>query len=212
MNTFTRSSLLAVLAASALGLAQAQTPGPTSPPSPAGGASSSDPSAASTPHQNEAMGHDKAMKDGMAADPSGADPAMFVKKAALGGMTEVELGKLAQSKSQDPKIKSFADRMVKDHSKANTELAGIAKAKGLEVPTSLDAEHQAMVKGLSGKTGSEFDAAYATQMIMDHAKTVALFQGAAKNSDADLAAFAKKTLPTLKDHKKMADALPGAGH
>jgi predicted outer membrane protein len=198
----TRWSLLTVLAASVVGLAQAQTPAPTNPSSSPGGAASSDPSAASTPHQNEAIGHEKGMKGGMAADPSGADPAMFVKKAALGGMTEVELGKLAQSKSQDAKIKAFADRMVKDHGKANTELAGIAKGKGLEVPMSLDAEHQSMVKELSAKSGSDFDAAYSKHMVMDHAKTIALFQGAAKNSDADLAAFAEKTLPTLKEHEE----------
>jgi putative membrane protein len=135
---------------------------------------------------------------------------MFVKKAALGGMTEVELGKLAQSKSKDSNVKAFADRMVRDHSKANAELTGIAKGKGVEVPMSLDAEHQAMVKDLSGKSGTEFDTAYSKHMVMDHAKTIALFEGATQNSDADLAAFARKTLPTLKEHKQMADALPGA--
>lgn len=210
MNTAHRLTLASLLAISMAGLAQAQAPAPGPATGPA-----SDPSAAATPHQREVTGDDKSMKGGMkmaSADPAGADPAMFVKKAALGGMTEVELAKVAQSKAQDPKIKSFADRMVKDHGKANTELAGIAKRKGIDVPTSLDAEHQAAVKELSAKSGAAFDAAYSKQMVKDHDKTIALFEGAAKNSDADLASFARKTLPTLEEHQQMADTLPGAAH
>lgn len=211
MNT-TQRSIITLLALGIAGFAQAQAPASPSPAT-GPGATSTDPSAASTPHQQETAGQKGAMKGGkMASESAGADPATFVKKAALGGMTEVELAKLAQSKSQDPKIKSFADRMVKDHGKANTELAGIAKGKGLDVPSSLDAEHQGMVKEMSGKSGSDFDAAYSKHMVMDHAKTIALFNGATQNSDPDLAAFAKKTLPTLKEHKQLADALPGASH
>jgi putative membrane protein len=143
-----------------------------------------------------------------AADKSGADPGMFVKKAALGGMTEVELGKLAQSMAQDSSVRKFADQMVKDHGKANMELATLAKSKGLPVPTALDAEHQAVVQKLKSKSGADFDAAYSKQMMEDHDKTIALFKGAANSSDHDLAAFAEKTLPTLEEHKDKADELP----
>ena len=43
---------------------------------------------------------------------------------------------------------------------------------------------------------------------MDHNKAIALFESATKASDPDLAGFAKKTLPTLKEHKQMAEKLP----
>jgi putative membrane protein len=140
------------------------------------------------------------------------DPATFVNEAAQGGLTEVALSKAAAAKAQDPKVKQFAERMVRDHSKANDELASLAKSKGLNVPTSLDAEHQAAVQELSKEQGAQFDAAYGRQMKEDHAKTVALFQAAERTSDPDLASFAKKTLPTLKQHKHMAAELPGAIH
>jgi putative membrane protein len=139
---------------------------------------------------------------------AGADsPATFVKKAALDGMTEVELGKAALNKSQDPAIREFAERMVRDHGKANDELAGIAKRKGLQVPKELDAEHKASVQQLTAKSGASFDAAYAQNMADDHTKAVALFESASRMSDSDLAGFASKTLPTLKEHKQMADRL-----
>jgi putative membrane protein len=207
---------------------QAQTPAPTR--------ASPDPAAASSTHQRSATGQQTAeaptgsesspdaassshqqasahshMGDG-ASDASGADPAAFVTKAAQGGLTEVAVSKAAAATSQDEKVRQFADQMVRDHSKANDELTSLAKSKGLQVPTSLDAEHQAIVQKLSNKKGADFDAAYAKQMQEDHAKTVALFQSATKSSDPDLAAFAKKTLPTLTQHKRMAADLPGAMH
>jgi len=166
--------------------------------------------AASTPHQHESAAMKPSNAQLKMASQDGAVPATFVKKAALDGMTEVELGKIAASKSQDEKVKQFAERMVADHSKANEELASIAKQKGLTVPTSLDAEHQSMVQSLNAKSGKAFDTAYSEHMNADHAKAVALFQGAITSSDPELAAFAKQTLPTLEQHKTMAKRLASA--
>ena len=140
------------------------------------------------------------------------DPATFVTEATQGGMTEVALSKAAATQSSDSGVKKFAQQMVQDHQEANAELSAVAKKKGLNVPASLDAAHQAMVQKISSKSGTEFDQAYGRQMAMDHAKTVALFDSATQSTDPDLAAFAKKTLPTLKEHKQMAAKLPGAGH
>jgi putative membrane protein len=134
-------------------------------------------------------------------------PQWFVSTAAQDGMMEVELGDLASAKAQTAEVKKFADRMVTDHSKANSELEGIAKAKSLQVPTKLDAQHQSMVDKLSAKSGAEFDAAYMHHMAAAHAKAVALFERASRLNDTELAGFAKKTLPTLKAHKQMADSL-----
>ena len=147
----------------------------------------------------------------MAADAESTPPApsVFVKKAALDGMTEVEAGKVALTKSQDPAIRSFAERMVADHGKANQELTSIAERKGLNAPKQLDADHKQMLDTLKGKNGKDFDQAYAEHMNMDHSKAVALFESASQSSDPDLAQFAKKTLPTLKEHKALAAKLPG---
>jgi putative membrane protein len=136
-------------------------------------------------------------------------PTVFVSKAAQDGMTEVELGKIALQKSQNAEVRDFAQRMVADHGKANEELASLAKQKGIDAPKKLDAEHQAMVKKLQSTDGTAFDAEYSRHMNMDHSKAISLFEAAAQSPDADLARFAKKTLPTLKEHKQMAQKLPG---
>lgn len=135
-------------------------------------------------------------------------PTVFVEKAAQDGMTEVELGKVALDKSKDPVVRNFAQRMVTDHTRANTELAALAKSKGIDAPKKLDAEHQAMVRKMEAHDGATFDAEYSKHMNLDHTKAVSLFEAASKSEDADFASFAKKTLPTLKEHKQLASKLP----
>ena len=99
--------------------------------------------------------------------------------------------------------------MVDDHSKANAELAQIAEAKGVTPPKKLDAEHQAMVSSMKNVAAGDFDRQYSKHMNMDHSKAIALFESASKANDPQLAQFAQKTLPTLKEHKQMAEKLPG---
>jgi putative membrane protein len=99
--------------------------------------------------------------------------------------------------------------MVTDHGKANSELESLAIRKGLTPPKQLDPEHKEMLDTLKGKSGKDFDQAYAQHMNMDHTKAIALFESAAGSNDPDLAQFAKKTLPTLKEHKELAESLAG---
>ena len=164
---------------------------------------------ASDPERAKVERADAALMDSL-GEAQITDPTVFVKSAALGGLTEIELAKLAQSKSQDASIRGFAGRLLKDHEALHRELAAIAKRNRLDVPTSLDYEDEQMVKQAAGKSGAEFDAWYARQMITEQQKAIALFQGAAKMPDADLAAFAKKTLPVLDEHQRMAIALAPA--
>lgn len=144
----------------------------------------------------------------MAAGTATTTPEVFVDKAAQSGMAEVALGKLALSKSKNEAVQEFAQRMVTDHGKANTELAAMAKAKGLNTPRKLDSKHEAMLDSMKEQEGAAFDQAYALHMNMDHSKAIDLFESAAASADADVAGFARKTLPTLKEHKMMAEKLP----
>jgi putative membrane protein len=132
----------------------------------------------------------------------------FVTKATQDGLAEVQMGKLAQSRSSDEKVKSFAAQMVADHSKANAELSALAKRKNLTVPTELDKEHATMVHTVSAKPPSEFDAEYGKHMIEAHDAAVTLFKDAAAVGDKEIAGFAKTTLPTLQKHQQLAASLP----
>ena len=129
------------------------------------------------------------------------DDAKFAVAAANGGMAEVELGTLAQQKAANPKVKDFGAMMVTDHSKANDEMKALAKSKGITLPDSIDTKEQKVKADLSAKSGADFDKAYVSNMIEDHKEDIKEFEDAVKNcKDADLKAFAVKTLPTLKMH------------
>ncbi|HUQ12518.1 MAG TPA: DUF4142 domain-containing protein [Steroidobacteraceae bacterium] len=138
------------------------------------------------------------------------EPHTFVQQAAQTSLTEIEAAKVALARSQDPGIRSFAQRMVKDHGQSNIELASLATVKGIEAPKALDAEHKAMLDEITSKTGADFDRSYSEHMQMGHTKAVALFEAAANSPDAVIANFARKTLPTLREHRQLAQKLGGA--
>lgn len=132
-------------------------------------------------------------------------PQTFLHEAAIGGLAEVQLGKLAQENASSGAVKTFATQMVDDHGKANRELEALAQQEKVTLPTQLDAKHTALRDRLAKLSGAEFDRAYMTEMVHDHEKDVAEFDKAAKSStDPEVKAFAAKTLPVLQAHLKMA--------
>jgi putative membrane protein len=128
----------------------------------------------------------------------------FVREAAIGGMAEVELSKIAQ-KSENADVKGFAERMIEDHTKANEQLTSIASGLGVEMPKTVDSEHQRIREKLQTLHGKAFDDEYAHAMVEDHNKAVKLFQQEERaGRNTELKQFAQKTLPTLEEHQKMA--------
>jgi len=146
------------------------------------------------------------MKAGAGASVPAADKS-FVEKAAVGGLAEVSMGKMAQEKGSSDQVKQFGARMVEDHSKANDELKQVASSKGITLPTDLDAKHKAKMDKMEKLSGAQFDRAYMDDMVADHKQDVADFKKEANSGkDSDVKAFAAKTLPTLEDHLKMAQS------
>ncbi|MBD2754395.1 DUF4142 domain-containing protein [Spirosoma validum] len=126
----------------------------------------------------------------------------FAVKAANGGMLEVEMGRLAQEKGMSQDVKDFGAMMVKDHSKANDELKSIATLKNITLPATLGEDEQKHVNDLAKLSGKEFDKKYVSMMVDDHKEDIDLFKKTAEDdkTDAEVKAFASKTLPTLQKH------------
>jgi putative membrane protein len=134
----------------------------------------------------------------------------FMTDAALGGMREVELGRMAAQLGATDAVKEFGRKMVEHHTKANTELMSLASSKGVTLPAALEEKHRSEMSKLQAQKGADFDRAFAKMMLKDHEKAVDLFEKeSTKGGDADLKAFASSTLPTLQEHISMARALPG---
>jgi len=137
----------------------------------------------------------------------------FVENAATGGQMEVDLGKLAADKASSDDVKKFGQQMADDHSKANDELKQLASQKGVDLTKALDTaskKTQKMSDKLGKESGDAFDKAYMSAMVKDHEKDVKEFEEASKGADdADVKAWAEKTLPTLQKHLDMAKDIDG---
>ncbi|HEX8178573.1 MAG TPA: DUF4142 domain-containing protein [Pyrinomonadaceae bacterium] len=136
------------------------------------------------------------------------DTSHFMMEAAQGGLAEVQMGQLAVSRGTNPAVKQFGQQMVDDHSKANSELMQLAARKSMQLPTSVSDEQKEMMGKLAKLSGADFDKAYVDAMVEDHEHDVKDFQAqAGQGNDADVKAFAVKTLPTLQHHLEMIKAI-----
>ena len=186
-----RIALATALLLASTGLAAAQTPppsatAPTAVPEATGGRMASPMASSST------------------AKLSKADE-KFVEKAASGGMAEVQAAQLAQQKSQDAKVKEFAQQMITDHTANNQQLTTLAQQKGVTVPTALDDKDQKDIDKLTKLDGKKFDKAYLKAQVKGHEDMLKLMQKEAKNGkDADLKSFADTTSAAVQKHLDMA--------
>ncbi len=138
--------------------------------------------------------------------PLAAADLTFVTRAAESGKAEIELAQLAQRTSEHPQVDAIAERIEQDHEQANQALADLADrrdvdfpgdAVGLPEPT---AEQKATYERLDRLEGTAFDQAWLEQLVQNHEASVKAFTTASSSSDADVKAFASKTLPVIKHH------------
>lgn len=143
-----------------------------------------------------------------AAKLSGQDKS-FIKDAAESGNAEVSGSQVALTQSSNADVKTFAQMMIDDHGKAGTQLKGLADQKGVKVSDTPSITKKTEIRMLSERKGSSFDQHYAESIgVKAHQDTIKLFEKEVdKGSDADVKAWASKTLPTLQQHLAMAQAL-----
>jgi predicted outer membrane protein len=131
----------------------------------------------------------------------------ILKAIAQANIDEIEAAKLAQSKSQNEQVKTFAQQMIDDHTKALNETQQVAQQKGVTLPTEPDAKHKAMATKLQAMSGAEFDKAYMSQAgVSDHKAVHSKLVSAAKKAkDSDVKALAQKLEPIVAQHLKSAE-------
>lgn len=138
-----------------------------------------------------------------------ASDQQFINAAAVGGQFEVAAGQLA-AKSTNPKVQAFGQRMVKDHSSADAQLARLVKAQGGTLPKGLDAEHTQLRDHLASLKGAEFDHEYITMMVKDHDADAKAFADEERNTtDPKLKQFVEQTLTIVKEHDQLARQIAG---
>jgi putative membrane protein len=131
----------------------------------------------------------------------------FVTKVSVSDMFEIQSSKLAVQKGNE-NVRAFARQMITDHTKTSSELKGMVGKAKAKLPSGLDAEHQKMLDQLQKLAGDQFSQTYAGMQVQAHEEAVKLFESyASGGDDAQLKAWAAKTLPALKEHLQHAKAL-----
>lgn len=136
---------------------------------------------------------------------------LFLMKTAQTQKGEVALGKLAARRASSEEVKQFGRKMIEDYEKANQEIRRLAYSQGVELPTGIAARQKEKAEHFSQLSGKEFDRAYIGYMLWDHIKDVVEFEhDASELKNPQVKQWARKTLPTLKEHLTIAKHLADA--
>jgi putative membrane protein len=159
--------------------------------------------------QNDSM---KAVKDTAQVNvPLTKEDIQFTINVASSGLKEIELGKLAQQKAQNKRVKNFGGLMAKDITKTLNKLKIIAENKHITLPTAPLPVDRKTIDSLNQLSGKDFDNAYVNTMITGRRRYVTIFEGVAKNSlDPQIKSFANKTLTPIKNHLDAITTISGS--
>lgn len=191
----------------------------------ANGGNAANPATSTPAHGNAAPQGSSSATQGSAAPQSGATAGgakanagettlsradrTFLENAVQGSHAEIEGSKMAQEKSQSAEVEEFAAAMIKDHTAMIKEVTALAQLKGYTPPDGPSVMQRTELTALGALTGNAFDKMYVDRLgIASHEATIEQFEAAAKDADdPEVKALAEKTLPKLKHHLEMAQAL-----
>ncbi|MET4846344.1 putative membrane protein [Bradyrhizobium japonicum] len=158
-----------------------------------------------SPSSAQSVGEKTGVNSALGIAPKTED---FIKEAAMSDMTEIEAAKIAQQKGNADE-KRFAEMMVTDHTKTSSELKSMVPDNlKATIPASLDDASQKKIAKLRDAKPEDFASEYDPMQVSAHKDAVSLFDRYANGGDdAKLKDWAGKTLPALKHHLEMAQAL-----
>src|SRR3954468_19521463 len=129
----------------------------------------------------------------------------FLREAAGANLMEVTLGRVAQSRASDTRVRDFGGRMVTDHSNLQQQLTTFTSKYGIGFTPGLTTQQQQDINRLQGLSGSEFDRAYITMMVQNHQNDVTKFENQARDADSPrVRELAMQSLPVLQQHLSLA--------
>lgn len=143
---------------------------------------------------------------GAAASSLSQEDRDMIEDLAEANLAEIETGQLALSKSQNPRVREYAQKMIDDHGMAQQELQQMAQAKGMTLPQKTDLAHRTVSGALRLLSGETFESQYINRVgLDDHQRTVELLQKTQNQArDTELKALAGRMLPVVQDHLDMA--------
>lgn len=136
--------------------------------------------------------------------------AAFIHEASADNELEVRLGQVAGRRSKNADVKSFAERMVTDHTRLEQDLTAMASKHGMTERPMLGRKHEAKLDKLQKTSDKEFDRSYMRSMIEDHMDDVSYFEQKGRSAHtSEVRDLVNAALPTLREHLTLAKQVAG---
>ncbi len=159
-----------------------------------------------SPVMAQSLGEKTGATSVLGVTPSTGD---FVLQAAQSDMFEIQSSELAALKGSE-KVRDFATQMSTAHKKTSDQLKSAVSGGSVkaQLPTEISSSQKSMIDDLNARSGDDLADQYVDNQVSAHKNAVSLFERYADGGDnAELKAWAAKTLPELKHHLEMAQAL-----
>jgi putative membrane protein len=149
------------------------------------------------------------MAPGTAATPNQIGDQSFVAKEMAGGDAEVQLGQLAQEKSQSNDVKQFGQKMVSDHTQMSEKwFKPEAKQLGVSEPKGPDKKDKKLIAKLQTLSGPDFDTAYIQAMVKDHKQDLKEFQDESQaTQDPNVKQIAQQGTTVISQHLQLIEQI-----
>jgi len=144
---------------------------------------------------------------GIAGTARAQPPEQFIQHAIRGNQSEMMLGTLAESRAGSPKVRDYGRQLERDHSMAKQDAIRTARRMRTANPAGMTREAREEYGRLKMLRGPAFDREFIRYMIEDHRKDIGEYreQSRARGPAAD---YARRTLPHLEEHLRIAQSLP----
>ncbi|MBV8117586.1 MAG: DUF4142 domain-containing protein [Candidatus Eremiobacteraeota bacterium] len=143
----------------------------------------------------------------------------FVTAAVRANDEEVDQAQAQLNVNGSSAVRMYAQRIIDDHTTANSQLAAIAKSLNLTFPQSHIAQSSLNGDATPPPAATRPNPmtpltpqAYMAQQVQAHQTAIALYEGEVKNGGSEqLRTYAAQTLPALKAHLTMAQQYVSSG-
>jgi len=146
----------------------------------------------------------------MAASPAPGDQS-FVESIFKSDAVEVQLGQLAQQKSQSDDVKQLGQKMVENRTKLDEQLQPIATKLEVQKPKEPSKKDRQMIARLEALSGPQFDEEYIKVVVKGNQQDAKDFKNEAESAqDLNLQQTAKSDAPILAQNLQTAEQVAQA--
>lgn len=128
----------------------------------------------------------------------------WLEHMAEGSKAEVQMGKLAQKKSDMSSVQQLGQRLEQDHQKFLDDAKPVADQLGVQLKEQPTQKMQMSMQELEKLSPKQFNARFVKMQVEDHKNDIKMTEQATSSQNPQVRALAQKTLPILQEHEKMA--------